>query len=70
MKTKQLDWSYPTSENANQLGFPNGCYTVSVSKDGKPAEAVKGFPDQSGAITFARSLPIPFGALWRRYEAA
>jgi hypothetical protein len=69
-ETKQLDWSYPTSGNASRLGFAaTGCWTVSVSRDGAPADAVKGFASRDEAIAFARSLPMPFGYLWRHLAA-
>ncbi|MES2367035.1 MAG: hypothetical protein V4563_14260 [Pseudomonadota bacterium] len=28
MKTKLIEWSYPSSPNAVQFGFKSGCYTL------------------------------------------
>lgn len=65
---KQIDWSYPTSGNAERFGFAKGCWTVQVSTDHRPPVAFAGFGTEAEAVTFARSLPMPFGDLWKRYE--
>lgn len=70
-QTKQIDWSYPTSTNAERLGFARtGCWTVSIASGNRVAVAVAGFPTESQAAEHARSLSMPFGRLWQRYETA
>lgn len=68
--TKQIDWSYASSENALRMGFANvGCWTVSVAIDNNPANAIAGFGEESDAVEFAKQLPIEFGYLWKKkYE--
>lgn len=66
---KSIEWSYPTSPNACKLGYEKtGCYSVEVGKGHAPAEAIKGFPTLLAAIIFAKSLPMPFGTLWSKYN--
>ena len=70
---KTLDWSYPTSPNAERFGFKRGCWTVSLCDwtapvDGgalNPPVAVKAFPSRLEALRFAGSLPQPWGRIWK-----
>lgn len=68
MKTKQIDFSYPTSTNATNMGFgKTGCWTISVANGNQVAKAVAGFETQSEAIQAALAMPEPFGKLWEKY---
>jgi hypothetical protein len=70
-ETKQIDWSYPSSPNAVNMGFGRvGCWTVSIATGDEPAVAVEGFANLADAVDYAKTLPIPFGYLWRKYEVA
>ena len=72
MKLKQIQWSYPTSENAKSMGFEKtGCWTVSFfPKHGYP-KAQAGFDTVVEAIAFASVFPhIRFGRPWRKYDIA
>lgn len=56
--TKEVGWSYPTSDNAKQFGFyKTGCWTVSLAFTMFPPKAVKAFASESDATVFAESLP-------------
>ncbi len=66
---KEIDYSYPTSPNAEQFGFKNGCWCVSVAKSASAVSEVQAvFATKDEAVKYARSLPIPFGKLWQTYE--
>lgn len=62
-----IDWSYPTSPNADRLRFKSGCWTVSCHKASDYPKAIAGFATKEEAIEYARSLNIPFGRLWAQY---
>lgn len=52
-----VDWSYPTSPNADRFRFPRGCWTVSKKANRVTVpEAVKGFQFKTDALEFAESL--------------
>jgi hypothetical protein len=38
-----IEWSYPTSANADRFGFHNGCYTVELVLDDRYQKALYGF---------------------------
>lgn len=70
LSTKQLDWSYPTSDNAKRLGFyATGCWAVGIAEYGEISKAIAGFASKDDAIAYARSLPMPFGSFWKQYNA-
>lgn len=48
---KLVDWSYPTSPNAQRLGFKDGCWTLSTQPDYRtPPRAVSGHATKPAAI--------------------
>lgn len=62
-QTKRIEWSYPTSPNANKFGFKDGCWTVEiVSANGIP-RAVKGFATLEEASANASAMPLPWDRL-------
>ena len=38
-----IEWSYPTSANADRFGFKCGCYTVQLVLDDRSQKALYGF---------------------------
>lgn len=70
MKTKSIDWSYPSSPNAIRFGFPAGCWTVSRMNGDNPGEAVAGFATEREAIALANTMDIPYGRYWGKYNTA
>jgi len=60
MKTKSLDWSYPTSSNATRFKFKAGCWTVSENRYGHVPFALRGFATREEAIAFASTLVMPW----------
>lgn len=63
---KAVGYSYPTSPNADRLGFPKGCYTLSLSGarsrqgDPMPDKAVSGYATEAEAVAAARLHPLPW----------
>jgi hypothetical protein len=57
MKTKSVDWAYPTSINAKRFKFPKlGCWVVNVC-NGRTTETLAGFPGRTQALEYAEALP-------------
>ena len=46
-----IEWSYPTSPNADRFGFRNGCYTVQIVLDDRSQKALYGFATELEAQT-------------------
>ena len=67
---KAVEWSYPTSPNAERFGFPSGCWTVEII-DGATLlpRAVAGFADRVSAIRNATKIGVPWYPLWLRFHA-
>lgn len=63
MKTKSVEWSYPTSPNAK--GFPNGCWSVEVA-----GEAVAHYAARREAVEHADRLPEPWACYAREASVA
>ncbi len=67
---KHIDYAYPTSTHADQFGFKDGCWVVSVADQPHSiAQAVKAFPGKGEALAFARTMPMPWGQIWKMYDA-
>jgi len=66
MKYKSIDWSYPTSANAERFGFNDGCWTVSVKEPGGLPNADAGFATKAEAIEHAQSLPYDWASFLGR----
>ncbi len=67
MKTKTIEYAYPTSITAKKHGFyKSGCYVVELMEWGKYNETIKAFPTWRDALEFAKGLPNEWNALfWR-----
>lgn len=64
MITKRIEYSYPTSPNAKQLGFyKTGCYSVEVGEVHKPKKAIAGFSTLEEAKQYAEKMP----EMWDNY---
>ena len=51
--TKSVEWSYPTSPNAERFGHKKtGCWTVHVGR-----KTVAAFTSEGAAVVYARTLP-------------
>jgi len=67
-QTKRIEWSYPTSPNAERLGFPNtGCWTVEIVTDDMP-RAVKGFATLEEASANASAIALPWDRFTKSIE--
>jgi threonine/homoserine efflux transporter RhtA len=70
MYTVQVDYSYPSSPNADRLGFGAvGCWSVAIAFDERVALPIAGFETEALAVAHAKSLGIPFGYLWKQKYA-
>jgi hypothetical protein len=69
MKTKRIEWSYPTSPNADKFKLKDGGWTVEVVKHSAkgplPGEAVAGFAEYDRAKAYAELLPCQWDRLTR-----
>lgn len=60
METKILiEWSYPTSPNAQKFGFKKGCYTVSSVKGNNPPKELIAFATKQEAENWVSKLQFP-----------
>ena len=60
MKTKHVDYAYPTSGNAKQFGCYNtGCWVVCIDN-----EAIAPFPTERQAIDAAYEIDLPWSFSW------
>ena len=66
MKTKRIEYSYPTSANAERFGYRNGCYCVELQDGIKPPKAIAGFATIEAAEVFAASLHEQWNSLTKR----
>jgi len=68
MKTKTIEYSYPTSPNAKSFGFNDtGCWTVEYNYFNKIPEPVKAFEDIRDAVEFALNLPEKWNHCFLRF---
>ena len=59
---KTVEWSYPSSSNAQKFGFgKSGCYTVETACGCEPPEAIAGFKTLEEAKEFADKMPQAWG---------
>jgi hypothetical protein len=67
--TKEVGYSYASSENANRFGFrKTGCYTVSTIEGTNPPVAVSGHATRDEALAAARLLPEAWNASFLRHN--
>lgn len=61
MQNKSVEWAYPTSPDANRLGFGTlGCWTVNIGPQGEPLTAVAGYHTREMAIAAATEFDAPW----------
>lgn len=58
MKTKQVNYFYPTSPTAEYTGFESGGFSVEVGEIGKIPKAVAYFRLVGEAVEYAKALPF------------
>lgn len=66
MKTKRIEYSYPTSPNAERFHFPRGCWTVELVNGFSPGLAVAAFSTIEEAEKYAAHRPEEWNRLTRR----
>ena len=65
-RVKEINWSYPTSDNAKAFGYAGtGCYTLAVGEVGKPLVAVFGHSDKVAVERRAASVDCEWSAATR-----
>lgn len=68
MKTKSIEWSYPSSTNAVRFGHrKTGCWTVQTRSGDDAPVSLFGHPDPAVAFRNALPLPYPWWETWMRY---
>jgi hypothetical protein len=55
-----IEWSYPTSPNADRFGFRNGCYTIQLVLDDRSQKALYGFATELEAKACVAELDEAF----------
>jgi len=68
--TVSVEWSYPTSPNADKVGKKDGCWSVSVSSNLYPPVQIAGYTLRSVAMLHAVKLNIPWNKCWLACNAA
>lgn len=64
--TKEIDYAYPTSDSARAFKMQaTGCWIVSTCTPGYFPKKLAGFKTEAEAVTYAKTLPCPFGRLWQ-----
>lgn len=58
-KYKLIEWSYPSSPNADRFGFKDGCWTVEIVTGGLP-RAISGHANRLEALAIAQKMPLPW----------
>ena len=61
---KTVEFSYPTSNNANKFGFKEGCYCVELIPDNGYPKAIAAYKTEREAIDHAHSLDYPWSFCW------
>lgn len=69
MKTKTVDFAYPTSTVAGRFGYSDtGCYVVGVKASDEAKQRYKAaFATKKKAIEYGNTLAIPWHPLWVRH---
>ena len=68
MKTKTVEYSYPTSPNAEKFGFgETGCWTVEILEPGKYPISCTAFEDIRDAINRALEMPEKWNPSFLKY---
>ena len=55
-----IEWSYPSSPNADRFGFKQGCYTVELVLDDRYQKALYGFATELEAKACVAELNEAF----------
>jgi hypothetical protein len=67
--TKMVDYSYPTSPNAQKFGFnQSGCYTVTIIFGIRTPKSLAGFATKEEAIKYAETLPHEWNWMHLKYN--
>ena len=61
-----IEWSYPTSPNADRFGFKCGCYTVELVLDDRSQTALYGFATELEAQTCIDELEEAYALRYGR----
>lgn len=66
--TKQVEWAYPSSPNADRFHFARGCWTVQTVTDNQPPVALSGHSSRDEALLVAMALPHPWSWCWLQFN--
>ena len=65
MLVKSVQYSYPSSPNAERFGYEDGCYTIEVGDESKPLSAVAAFETLEEAREHADGIELPYSKYTR-----
>jgi len=65
---KSVNYSYPTSPNADKYNKGNAGYTVSLSNNVQPPKTLAGYLTKEEALIHARKLPNPWCPAYLKYK--
>ncbi len=66
--TKQVEWSYPTSPNADRFKFKTGCWTVETVEGHNPPVARAAFATREEAMQNADTMPYAWNPLFLQFN--
>lgn len=70
MKTKLVQFAYPSSDHAARFGFAKlGCYVVETQEATEAPQAVAGYYNKAEAIKHAETLPEPWNEMYLARKA-
>jgi len=69
MKTKSVEWSYPTSPNAVRFGFKNGCWTVQICTGTGEPRSIAAFITKAEAIAHAQQIKLDWNPAYTRFHS-
>jgi len=70
MRTKQVNYAYPTSITAEAMHKPNGCWLVECGEGGfmPCVDSKTAYDTERDAIDNAYNLPLPWSGCWLQVQ--
>ena len=68
MKTKRVQYSYPTSPNAEKFNKPTGCWCVEIVNESGIPKAITAHDTKEAAIIAASALDLKWNWLQFKYN--
>lgn len=68
MKTKKIEWAYPTSPSADKFRFAKGCWVVQTVEGHAPPVALAGYTERQDAVKHAEQMAEPWNPLYLKFH--